>query len=52
MTPCDQNDFFHLFYPQAKPSSKGEPTVDMFDHPPAKIPPRNSVLTVRLDWKG
>ena len=44
----NQNDFLHVFYPEPKGSSKGEPGVDMLDHPPLKIPSCTSVLTVSI----
>jgi hypothetical protein len=51
MTPSDQNDFLHLNF-KSKPSSKGEPAVDIFDYPLAKVSPCKGVVTLSLYWKG
>ena len=51
MQPGNQDDFFHVFYPEPKPPSKGEPGIDMLDHPAAKIAPGTSIQTLDIYWK-
>jgi hypothetical protein len=48
----NQDYFLHLLDPQSKPSGEGEPGVDVLYYPLGEIPPRDSVPTLSLYWKG
>jgi hypothetical protein len=48
ITASNQNDFFHLLDSQSKPSSEGEPTINMLHNPRAKITLRKGIFASSL----
>jgi hypothetical protein len=52
MCPSDQNYILHPANPESKPSGPGEPGIDIFDYPLAKLSLRYRVLATSLYWKG
>ena len=44
----NQNDFFHFLDSQSKPSGEGEPAINMFHDPVAKITLRRGVFVSSL----
>ena len=50
--PRDENDIFHPVDPQSFVSYPGKPSVDMLDHPLAKILLHYGILSLGLYWKG
>jgi hypothetical protein len=51
ITASNQDDFFHPFNSQSTLSGEGEPTIDVFDYPLAKITHRLSVFASSIYWE-
>jgi len=52
ITASNQDNFFHPFNSQSTLSGEGEPVIDVFNYPLAKIAHRLSVFASSIYWEG